>query len=222
MKNLIAYRKTDLWKNILMFLFSLTFMIVWLPFIRSIFDGESYVWGTEYFGFWLRGEGVTPEFLFLIIQLVFYVGLFYSMYWVKNRNIFYSLLVVWWVNFFGNLLFDILKNGDTVFHGDTLNVHVSISAIVIPLSVIALFVIFMAIKSDMNAIEKHIEWKSKNSILLAIILGPLVVQAVLLATGEPHGVTDQIGVILALIQCFTIPFIYRPYQNSEVKSPVMN
>ncbi|MCX2743284.1 ubiquinol cytochrome C oxidoreductase [Mangrovivirga sp. M17] len=215
MKNLVSHRKPDIWKKILMFLFSLTFIIVWLPFIRSVFDGQSYVWGTQYFGVWFRGAGLNGDFGFLILQLLFYAGLMFSIFWIKDRRIFYSLLILWWINFFGNLLFDIIKNGDTMFHGDTLNIHVSISAIVIPLSVIGLLVVIMAIRSDAASEDLAIEWKSKNNLMLGIILGPLVVEAILFSVGEPHGITDQVGVVMALIQCFSLPFIYKPYINKK-------
>ena len=134
------------------------------------------------------------------------------MYYSTNRKIFYTLLVTWWFLVFGNLIFDILKNGDTMFHGDTMNVHISISAIVIPLAVLAVALVIKVIMEDMKQTDVNVEWNSRNRLMLYLILGPLPIQGMLLASGDPHGITDQIGVISCIAQCFLIPFIMRPYK----------
>jgi hypothetical protein len=214
MKSLIAYRNPTKLKSLLTFIISITFMIVWLPFLRAIFDGESYHWGTNYFGYMIHGAGVNSDFIFVIIQLLFYVALAFSMYWIQNRKVFYGLLLVWFTNVFGNLLYDIVANGDTMFHGDTLNVHISITWIVVPLSALALILIFFVIKQDIDQKEVSIEWNAMNRNLAYFILGPLVIQAILFAVGEPHATTDEIGVIISLVQNFALPFIVRPYNKS--------
>ncbi len=218
MKTIIAYRKTNKLTNVLSFLISLTFMIVWLPFLRSIFDGSSYEWGTVYYGFPLGGAGITPDFFFLILQLAFYVALFFAIHWAGNRKLFYGLLLAWFMNVFGNLLADIAINGDTMFHGDTLNVHISLTWIILPLSLLALLLIAAVIITDRKAAEERIPWSGANRMRLWLILGSLPVQAVLLATGDPHGFTDQVGVIITIVQCFLIPFILKPVPPG-VESP---
>lgn len=210
MEKLTAYRKPTRTKNILSVILGLTFMIVWLPFVRSIFDGSSYQWGMNYFGFMIYGKGVTASFIFIIIQLIFYIGLFISMYWSKNRLWFYSLLVIWFMHVFGNLIADIIINGDTMFHGDTMNVHISITWIIVPLAVLAATIATVVIIEDIKAEETKTPWNSKNQLYLYIILGVLPLQAILLSTGEPHGITDQIGVIITITQCFLLPLIYNP------------
>jgi len=74
-----------------------------------------------------------------------------------------------------------------------------------------LMLIFLVIKADRKAEEQIIPWSTKNKTLLLIILGPLPIQAILFAIGEPHGITDQIGVIMSILQSFLIPMIVRPY-----------
>ncbi|MEN2282099.1 ubiquinol cytochrome C oxidoreductase [Algoriphagus sp. SE2] len=209
MKNFIAFRTPNLWTNVLSFFISITFMIVWLPFIRSLFDGTSYVWGTEYFGLKLTGAGITPSFLFLIIQMSLYALVIFGLYRMRNRKLYFALLGIWWLNVFGNLLFDILKNGDTMFHGDTLNVHISITTIIVPLAAIAMFLIIQVVRTEKEDIS--ISWTKKNSTLLNIFLAMLPLLFILLYSGEPHGITDQIGVIIAIAQCFYIPMIFKPY-----------
>lgn len=220
MKNFIAYRKNSGLKTLLSVIVSITFLIVWLPFLRAIFDGSSYNWGTEYFGFDIYGSGVNIDFIFVIIQLLFYAVFMISFYWVKNRNWFYGFLGLWFINVFGNLISDILINGDTMFHGDTLNVHLSITWIVVPLSLLALVLIIFVIKEDLKAEEELISWSPKNRLMLFVILGPLPVQGLLFAMGEPHGITDQIGVIISILQCFLIPLIMRPRASNTVAQQI--
>ncbi|MDN5205249.1 ubiquinol cytochrome C oxidoreductase [Fulvivirgaceae bacterium BMA10] len=210
MKTLTAYRQNNLPFNILNIIVSFSFLVVWLPLLRALFDGLSYRWGTTYFGIAFNGRGLTMDYLFLILQLIFFAVLFLSFYWFRKRKLFYGLLVVWFIHVFGNLLFDIIKNGDHMFHGDTLNVHVSLSAIIIPLSLIAAVLIILSIWKDMNSNEVSISWSKRNRLLAFIVFGPLPIQAIFFATGKPHNITDQIAVIVAIIQCFAIPFILRP------------
>lgn len=215
MKTPIAYKHSTKLLTGLSILISLTFIIVWLPFLRSIFDGISYQWGLVYFGFGISGAGVTPSFIFVILQLLLYAALLWSMYWVKNRVVFRFLLAFWWLNVFGNLLSDIIINGGTMFHGDTLNVHVSLTWIVVPLSLLALFLIYRVIRQDQSTPVMNTQWSPKNRIFLLLILGPVAIEGVLFSMGEPDGVTDQIGVFMALAQAFLIPLILRPSSGKE-------
>ncbi|MEQ9403738.1 MAG: ubiquinol cytochrome C oxidoreductase [Cyclobacteriaceae bacterium] len=217
MKTQIAYRKTSRLLTSFSILISLTFMIVWLPLVRSVFDGVSYQWGTNFYGFQIQGAGITPSFSFLVIQLAFYAALIWSMYWVKNRYLFEGLLVLWFFNVFGNLLSDIIINGDTMFHGDTLNVHISITWIIVPLSILAIIFIIFIILADRKADNQSIHWNARNTRLMWLILGPIPILGLLLASGEPHGITDQIGVIIAIAQCFLIPLIFRPYGSKSLQ-----
>ena len=185
-------------------------MLTWLPFVRSIFDGGTYEWGITMFGHMFHGAGITWDFLFLVGMIIFYAALMFSMYWVKNRTYFYGLSGIWFILTMGNFLLDILMNGDTRFNGDTLGVSVSLSAIVIPLSVIALGIIIFMIKTDLRSEEVEIQWNKKNKRNTFLIFGFLPIQAVLLMIGEPHALTDEIGVLISIAQCFVLPMIYRP------------
>ncbi len=210
MKNSIAYRKATPVKTLLQIVIAITFLTVWLPLLRALFDGSSYQWGVNYFGYIFHGAGLTADYIFLIVQLMFYTGLFYSLYWVRNRKICYGLLLAWFIHVFGNLFYDIIKNGDTMFHGDTLNVHVNITWIVITLAILALALIGIVIVKDLKEESVNISWSAKNSRLAIFILSPLVLQAILFMIGEPHETTDEIGVIISLAQNFFLPFIFRP------------
>ena len=217
MNQLVAYRRPDSWSTTLMILISLTFMIVWLPFIRSVFDGDTYQWGTNYFGLFISGAGITPSILFLVLQLAFYSVLIVGMYRMANRTLYHFLTIVWWTNVFGNLISDILINGDTEFHGDTMDVHMSISFIVIPLSVLALGIVALFIRAEKRyLIHQPLRMGSLNRKLGIGFLLSLPVLFCLLFFGEPHATTDEMGVIIAIAHCFYIPFIFKPYAATAV------
>ena len=105
MTNLTAYRRRDGITTGLMFLISVTFLVVWLPLVRSVLDGETYQWGVNYFGTMIHGAGITSSLLFLVAQLAFYAMLFWAMFRSKNRTLAYVLAGLWWVHVFGNQLF---------------------------------------------------------------------------------------------------------------------
>ena len=193
-------------------------MLTWLPLLRCLFDGASYRWGQDYFGIVLASEGVSADYFALIIFLAFYLCLFISTYWIKNRIVFYLMLIWWWIHSFGSLIFLIIRDGDTFFHGDTMDVHVSLSAVVIPLAIFAAVLIIMAIIKDRKMPDVTIPWGRRNKKWLWFILAPLALQIPLFAFGEPHGLTDEIGVIIAILQSILFPLIFIPESNP--KKPV--
>ena len=210
MKIPIAVRLNNRLFNSLLIFSGITFMLVWLPFLRCLFDGKSYSLGQDYFGFSFRSAGIEPDYFILIPFLVFFVAFFYSFYWIKNRAVFYVLIILWWIHTFGNLLFGLIRDGDSTFHGDTLDVHISISMIVIPLSILAILLILGIILKDRKLPEVAIPWNRRNNIKILLILGPLPLQAIMYATGEAHGLTDEISVLITILQSFLIPIIFFP------------
>ncbi len=215
MKTSIAVRQNNSLFNFFMVFSGLTFMLVWLPILRCLFDGNTYSWGQNYFGFSFSSSGVQTDYFILIPFLLFFALFFYSFYWIKNRTVFYGLLVLWWVHSFGNFIYDIIVNGDTEFHGDTLNVHVSLSMIVIPLAISMLLLIVAIIVKDRKLEAVNISWDKKNNKKAMLILGVLPLQAILFATGEPHALTDEISVLITILQSFLIPIIFFPTKPKQ-------
>jgi hypothetical protein len=213
MKTPMAVRRSNLLFNSLMFFSGLTFMLVLLPLIRCLLDGKSYSWGQEYFGMVFNSSGIELDYFILIPFLLLYLVYFYSFYWIKNRTVFYIMLIWFWVHNFGNLLYDIIKNGDTMFRGDTLDVHVSISSIIIPLAIVFLIWITAVIIKDRNMEDVSVPWGNKNKIWLLIVLGSLPIQTLLYATGEPDGLTDEISVFITILQSFLFGLIFIPRKD---------
>lgn len=185
--------------NFLLFVTSLSAATSWLPFIRGISDGESYEWGTTFLGTLFHGKGVTGDFYFVFLNMLLVILLMYSFYWIRNRKIFYSLLGVWYGSIIANAIFEVFKGERYMFHGDTLNVHVDLTFILIPLILLlGAFVLYVV-----HADRKHrftVKRHRKNRIWAMLLLLPIPIQIILFNMGEPHGITDQIGVVIALVQ----------------------
>ena len=213
----VAFKSPTGAKTLLSFVFGLTFMTTWLPFLRSLSDGSSYVWGTTWFGQAIAGSGVDASFTFLAIQMAFYIALFFSLYWIANRKVFYTLAVLWFCNTFGSMYVDILLNGDLMFHGDTMGVHISINWIVYALGLASLGLIVVVIRQDMAGENVTLEWSHTNSLLAWGLLALLPVQVILLASGEPDGLTDKTGVMFSIAECLALPFLLRPF---SAKAPL--
>lgn len=210
MKNWIAVRENNLLFNGLLLFIGLTFMLVWLPLLRCLFDGVTYSWGQWYFGLTLSSAGISADYFMLLPFLLLYLALFYGFYYLKNRKLFYGLLAAWWIHFWGNLLLDMFIHGDTEFHGDTLDVHVSLSAIILPLAALALLLIVAVIRKDQRMEAIQVPRTDSNRLRTWIILAPLPLQAILFMIGEPHGLTDEIAVLITILQALAIPFLFSP------------
>lgn len=215
MKFPTAFRNPQLAYQLLLFVIAFTFLIVWLPFLRAPFDGVTYHWATTYFGIPFSGSGLNRDYLFLIVEFIFYAGLFFSVYWVRNRNVFYVLLGLWWFHFFGGMLYTIIQDPDSTFRGDTLGVVVSLIYIVGPLVLIALTLVVWVIRKDRQAEEVSIPWNRKNRLMALLIFGPLPLQFVLLHFGPDPSLMDQIGVLISITQCLAIPLVLRPYLSAH-------
>jgi hypothetical protein len=103
------------------------------------------------------------------------------------------------------------------FRGDTLGVDISL-AWVRPLFFggFALLSVLWVIRDLRRAREKAIpEWNHTNRILLLLAISFLPIQFVLLRYGEPHGTTDQIGVILTMLQWLLINLGLFPWLKSR-------
>lgn len=197
--------------TVLLFIVSFTFLTVWLPFLRSLFDGVSYHWGQDYFGYHLSGDGINSHYIFLVLEVILFSAIFYGMYWMKNRRLLFGLLGLWMVHFFGSLLYEGLQ-GEMMFHGDALNVHLDLTYLVLFLTVVSGTLVYLSWKREANLNQPEISWGRKNKLATMIIFGPLPLQLLLLQMGEPQQTTDQVGVVISIVQALVLPLIFLPYK----------
>lgn len=194
--------------NLLLFFTGLTFMTSWLPFLRGLLDGPSYEWGSSFFGKQFSGAGTGGDYYYILMNVVAGLLLMVSFYWIRQRWVFYGLLIVWYGSMIANAFYEVLAGQGYMFHGDTLNIHLNLAYVILPIMILAGVLAGYVIHKD-SGIRFQANWVKKNGYWLAALLLPLPFQYFLLSGGEPHGLTDQIGVVLALLQ---VVFLYKPFK----------
>ncbi|MEO0473787.1 MAG: ubiquinol cytochrome C oxidoreductase, partial [Bacteroidota bacterium] len=187
-----------------------TFALTWLPMLRVIFEGQDYQWSQLYFGMEMGGIGFTPGFGFLLLSNLFFLILFASFYWQKNRNIWAVLLLMWVVHIFGNLLYNSLN----IPTGDVSDQEgIPIAYLLVPLMVMSLGWIAMGIWKDRGLLDEEIPWSLANRKRIYFLLGLLPIQAVLFVIGEQNGTTDSIAVVMTMVQATLTPWVFLPQKN---------
>ena len=195
----------------------LTLLIVWLPLVRGLMDGESYQWGSSFWGFQAGGRGVQGDYWLLVLQALFGITLLY-LGWRGAQQPFSWLLLLWHVPLGVTATYNALSSPeDYRFRGDTLGVDVSL-AWVGPLFFggFALLSVLWVVRHLRIGREKETpQWNRANRVLLLIAVGLIPIQFVLFRYGEPHGPTDQVGVILTMLQWLLLNLGLFPWAHRE-------
>lgn len=195
----------------------LTLIIIWLPLVRGLMDGDSYQWGNLIFGLQVGGRGLHGDYWILVLQAAFGLILLY-LGWRGARQPFHWLLLVWHIQLGLQAIYNALTfPEDYRFRGDTLGVDVSL-AWVGPLFFggFALLSILWVIRDIKNGQHRTVPpWTGANRLLLLIAVGLLPIQFVLLRFGPQHGPADQAGVILTMAQWVLINLGLYPWLRSK-------
>ena len=209
--------KPDRLLKVILIWTSITMIIVWLPMVRTVMDGATYEWSNQYLGMQFSGKGMEGDFWILPLLTAFCVMLLY-LGWRGARQPFHWLLLLWNGANIVESVYNALRFPERYrFRGDTLGVDVSL-AWVGPLcwgGLLALSLIWVVRDLKHRPIGQLPVWNRYNSVLLAIALGLLPIQFVLLRFGEPHGTTDQIGVILTMAQWLFLNKVFAPHPSKQ-------
>jgi hypothetical protein len=198
--------------RILLWWTSIIFVTAWLPLIRCVFDGPTYEWGTSYFGYSFSGAGLAGDLWLPIAKTSLGLAIL-ALGWRGARAAFGYLLVGWQAFGLADALHLALTRPDAFrFRGDTLGIDISLSWLAPALYALALVLaVTWLVRERDNGTAAPVEWTSLNYRGLAALGAFLPVQFVLLRYGPVHGLTDQIGVVLTILQWFLIPVaIQRP------------
>jgi hypothetical protein len=196
---------------------AVTLIIVWLPFVRGLMDGDSYQWGNEFFGKQFGGRGVHGDYWLLVIEAAFGIILLY-LGWRGARPPFHWLLLFWQILMAAQACYNSFTSPeDYRFKGDTLGVDVSLAWVgPVLFGGFALLSILWVLRDLRTQPDKVMpKWNRANSVLLWIVLGLLPIQFVLLRFGEQHGTRDQLGVLLTMTQWILISCALFPWSGSE-------
>lgn len=189
---------------------SLVFLTAWLPLVRGAFDGASYEWGTSYFGRAFAGAGVGGDYWLPIVRVAFGL-LLLVLGWRGARGPFPWLLVGWQAFGLADAVHSAVTDPEAFrFRGDTLGVDVSLAWLAPTFYAAALFLsLWWLAKRRGEALARDPGWSTRNFYWLAALAALLPIQLVLLRSGAPHGTTDQLGVVLTMVQWFLLPFALR-------------
>lgn len=191
---------------------ALTTVFFWLPSVRGLMDGPSYSWGLMGLG----GSGTGGDYWFppaasALALLTLWLG------WRGGRFPVHLLLVGWHGGLTALMLRMALRDPESLrFQGDTLGVDVNLGwGAVILFGAFALLALVWGVREFRRGAltpgsRKLPAWSPRNTRLVAFALLLLPVQFLLLGAGPPHGGTDQLGVLLILLQWGVLAVAFRP------------
>ena len=192
---------------------ALTTLVFWLPFVRGLFDGASYEWG----GFGFRGRGTAGDYWFVVIASILAIALQY-LAWRGPRAPFYMLFGGWQLYLALSTAAAAVSDPASLrFQGDTLGVDVSFAvAAPVIMGMVAALVLFWIVRDARRATPRPAwsAWSSRNTRWVLALAALLPMQLVLLRVGDPHGTTDQIGVLVTIAQWFLLSIALAPAKTS--------
>lgn len=199
-----------LFRNVALYAAGFAGVIVWLPFVRTAMDGDSYQWGAAWFGRQFSGAGFGGDYWLLPAQAALALASLYLGF-RKAGAAAYWLLCGWLaVNAASWGLGQLTAPGTMIFRGDTLGVEMDIGAAATAFFAGALVFALLGARLEHGGGRKPptFSWKRLNTVLASLALLLAVPQFMLLRDGEPHGASDEAGVILTMAQWAIIVFAF--------------
>ncbi len=210
----MTHWKPDRLLKLILIWTSFTFIINWLPAVRGLMDGPTYTWG-NFFG--MGGSGISGDYWFPVVSSFAGIGLLY-LGWRGARQPFHWLILAWHLFLAGGAIWFALQYPDQFrFRGDTLGIDISLSWLgpVLFGGFALLGIRWVITDLPQSRNRSKPEWTPKNKLFLWIVIGMLPLQFVLLRFGEPHGTTDQIGVLLTITQWMLINAALYPWAGRK-------
>jgi hypothetical protein len=188
---------------------ALTTIIFWLPAVRGLFDGATYEWG----GFGFSGRGISGDYWFPLVTSALAIATQY-LAWRGPRAVFYALFGGWHLFLaFGAVMLALSSPESLRFQGDTLGVDVSLAVAGPVLFCVAAALVLFWMARDLRRGGPRpalLSWSRRNTRWTVALASLLPMQLVLLRIGEPHGTTDEIGVLVTMAQWFLLSVAFWP------------
>ena len=199
-------------RGALIFLITLSAIIVWLPFSRSWMDGDSYVWGLPILGLDLSGRGLGGAY-WVLPPLVALAGVSLWAGWRGSRRIFGVLSGLWFMIWFVSVVVMRITDGPIMFYGDTLDVAYDISAMAVAITGTGLMASFVMIRApELDA--TGLQWAPLNTTFGIFLAALYAVVWGLLVNGEPNGQSDQYGVLALLAMPVLVNLAFMRWRGS--------
>ena len=187
-------------------------LLPWLVFFRLTFEGSSYSWGSPYFGRMFHSSGLSrPDFLVVYALLAVSLGLLWQLR-KHNFRLGGPLLLLYLGFFAANALYQLLAGEPMIFQGDTLGVTVDLTLpfFILNFGMFALALVWWWGARDVGqgAGPRPMAPFKRAIVRGCIAFVPL--QLALLIFGEPHALTDEIGVIGTMLQWALLAYACYP------------
>lgn len=181
---------------------SLTTLIFWLPAVRSAFDGRSYEWGLG----GMRGAGLSGDYWFPLLIAGFACWLV-TRGWCGARPPFRWVFLAWHVLLAVLVIERAIALGDNLtWEGDTLGLSMPLQWVGPLVFVTAACAAIYWASRDRSSVERlEPPHDGINRLVAMVTLALLPIMFLLLRFGTPHGLTDQIGTIIAIGFWFLLP-----------------
>lgn len=197
-------------------------LLPWLVFFRLTFEGDSYSWGTTYFGKMFHSSGLA-RIDFLLVYALLAAGIF-LLYHLRRFNFRLAapLLVFYLGIFAADALYELVAGEPVIVRGDTLDVtiNVSIPFFILNFGMFLVGAVWWAGVRDVAVVARPTSMVNYKRFLVKVCIAIVPVQLILLIFGEPHGLTDEIGVVMTLLQGATVAFAFYPgsaYRAQEAR-----
>lgn len=195
-------------------------MLPWLVTFRLTLEGAGYSWGADYFGHRFHSSGLArPDFLLVYALLA--VGILMLALLRRHRfRVAGPLVVAYLAVFAANAMYQLVRGEPVIFRGDTLDVTLNVSIVffVLQFSMFAVAVLWWVGVRDVDRGTGTPPLGPIRRGLLVVALAVIPAQIVLLVIGEPHALTDEIGVIVTLLNWVLLCAIFYP--GAGYRSPI--
>lgn len=194
---------------------AITFVVFWLPTVRGLFDGSTYAWSA--FGF--SGRGTGGDYWFPLAASTGAIAFLFLAARGAGPT-FQVLLVTWHLFLAGGALHLALTEPNAFrFRGDTLGIDVSLAWIgPLLFGGFALLAILWVIR--MGRFRRWPPVESWRRPLGWLVIALLPAQFLLLRMGRPDGRSDQIGVLLTVLQWGLITAFFYPLRAPRPTAPL--
>lgn len=196
---------------------TLTLIPVWLPLLRGLMDGDSYAWSWGFIG----GRGVGGDYWVLPPVAAWGLSILYLGQRGARRPWFPVLMLGWLGLMAAIWTLAWWEMGDELrLRGDTLGIDVPLGWMPMAIGVgfLALGIVWNVQDRRGGSVREAPPWHPTNRLLLWILVGLIPLEFLLLRSGPPHGVTDQMGVVLLLLQLFLINPALAPRGGQRVRA----
>jgi len=187
-------------------------ILPWLVFFRLTFEGDSYSWGSAYFGRMFHSSGLSrPDFLVIYALLAVSLSLL-ALLRRHNFRVGGAMLLLYLGFFAANALYQLRVGEPLIFQGDTLGVTVDVTKVFFALNfgMLALGLAWWWGRRDVAQGAGPQSMTSSKQLLVKACIAFLPLQLVLLIFGEPHALTDEIGVIGTILQWVLLAYALYP------------